>query len=143
MVHGLLIVVTSLTVEHRLLSAGSVVEVLRLHCPVACGIFPDKGSNPCPLHCQVDFQPLDHQRNLKNVTLKVKNNCPLALFISSILNMKHFLLFKIVVLLFKSTLRIAILEAWKLLKATQILGTVWHMMNCGNGGTYVEHGLTV
>ena len=24
-------------------------------------IFPDQGLNPCPLHCQEDSQPLDHQ----------------------------------------------------------------------------------
>ena len=24
-------------------------------------IFPDRGLNPCPLHCQGDSQPLDHQ----------------------------------------------------------------------------------
>ena len=28
---------------------------------VACGIFPDQGSNPCPLHWQADSQPLRHQ----------------------------------------------------------------------------------
>ncbi|XP_059984268.1 DEP domain-containing mTOR-interacting protein isoform X3 [Lagenorhynchus albirostris] len=27
----------------------------------ACGIFPDQGTNPCPLHWQVDSQPLRHQ----------------------------------------------------------------------------------
>ena len=26
-----------------------------------CGIFPDWGTNPCPLHRQVDSQPLSHQ----------------------------------------------------------------------------------
>ena len=26
----------------------------------ACGIFPDQGSNPCPLHWQADSQPLRH-----------------------------------------------------------------------------------
>ena len=26
----------------------------------ACGIFPDQGSNPCPLHWQADSQPLHH-----------------------------------------------------------------------------------
>ena len=30
----------------------------------ACGIFPDQGSNPCPLHWQVDSQPLRHQGSL-------------------------------------------------------------------------------
>ena len=34
-----------------------------LSCSVACGIFPDQGSNPCPLHWQVDSQPLRHQRS--------------------------------------------------------------------------------
>ena len=28
--------------------------------PVGCEIFPDQGSNPCPLHLQVDPLPLDH-----------------------------------------------------------------------------------
>ncbi|XP_049561991.1 transient receptor potential cation channel subfamily M member 7 isoform X5 [Orcinus orca] len=27
----------------------------------ACGIFPDRGTNPCPLHRQADSQPLCHQ----------------------------------------------------------------------------------
>ena len=27
----------------------------------ACGIFPDRGTNPCPLHWQADSQPLRHQ----------------------------------------------------------------------------------
>ena len=33
----------------------------RLSCSVACGIFLDQGSNPCPLHWQADSQPLHHQ----------------------------------------------------------------------------------
>ena len=32
----------------------SVVVAHRLSCSVACGIFPDQGSNPCPLHWQED-----------------------------------------------------------------------------------------
>ena len=30
-------------------------------CSMACGIFPDWGMNPCPLHRQADSQPLHHQ----------------------------------------------------------------------------------
>ena len=30
--------------------AGSVVVAHRPSCSAACGIFPDQGSNPCPLH---------------------------------------------------------------------------------------------
>ena len=33
---------------------ASVVVAHGLSCSVACGIFPDQGSNPCPLHWQVD-----------------------------------------------------------------------------------------
>ena len=57
----------SLVVEHRLLTAvasrcrarplghvSSVVVAQRLSCSRACGIFPNWGSNPCPLHWQVD-----------------------------------------------------------------------------------------
>ena len=32
----------------------SVVVVLGLSCSAACGIFPDKGSNSCPLHWQAN-----------------------------------------------------------------------------------------
>ena len=31
----------------------------------ACGILPDQGSNPCPLHWQADSQPLRHQGSPK------------------------------------------------------------------------------
>ena len=41
--------------------SGSVVVAHGPSCSVACGIFPDQGSNPCPLHWQADSQPLHHQ----------------------------------------------------------------------------------
>ena len=41
--------------------AGSVVVAHGLSCSAACGIFPDQGSNPCPLHWQADSPPLRHQ----------------------------------------------------------------------------------
>ena len=41
--------------------AGSAVVAHGLSCSVARGIFPDQGSNPCPLHWQADSQPLRHQ----------------------------------------------------------------------------------
>ena len=41
--------------------AGSVVVAHRPSCSAACGILPDRGSNPCPLHWQADSQPLCHQ----------------------------------------------------------------------------------
>ena len=41
--------------------AGSVTVAHGPRCSVACGIFPDQGSNPCPLHWQADSQPLHHQ----------------------------------------------------------------------------------
>ena len=42
-------------------STGSVVVAHGPSCSVACGIFPDQGSNPCPLHWQANSQPLRHQ----------------------------------------------------------------------------------
>ena len=42
-------------------SAGSVIVAHGPSCSAAYGIFPDQGSNPCPLHWQADSQPLRHQ----------------------------------------------------------------------------------
>ena len=49
-------------------STGSrrAVSVIMAHgpsCSAACGIFPEQGSNLCPLHWQADSQPLRHQGN--------------------------------------------------------------------------------
>ena len=41
--------------------AGSAVVAHGPSCCAACGIFPDQGPNPCPLHWQADSQPLRHQ----------------------------------------------------------------------------------
>ena len=56
-------------------SCGAWVSVVVAHglsCSVACGILPDQGLNPCPLHWQADSQPLCHQgspnRHLKLVS---------------------------------------------------------------------------
>ena len=38
----------------QLWHAGSVVVAHGLSCSAACGIFPDQGLNPCPLHWQAD-----------------------------------------------------------------------------------------
>ena len=43
--------------------AGSVVVAHGPSRSAACGIFPDQGLNPCPLHWQADSQPLHHQGN--------------------------------------------------------------------------------
>ena len=40
--------------------AGSAIVAHRPSRFAACGIFPDQGSNPCPLHWQADSQPLRH-----------------------------------------------------------------------------------
>ena len=46
--------------------AGSVVVAHGPSCSAACGISPDQGSNPCPLHWQADSQPLRHQGSPSN-----------------------------------------------------------------------------
>ena len=52
-VEGFLPVAASLTLEHGLQGAGSVV-VHGLSCPEAGGIFPEQGLNQCSLRCKVD-----------------------------------------------------------------------------------------
>ena len=51
--------------------AGSVIVAHGPSCSTACGIFPDQGSNPCPLHWQADSQPLRHQGSPTVILLKV------------------------------------------------------------------------
>ena len=41
--------------------AGSAIVAHGPSHSAACGIFPDQGSNLCPLHWQADSQPLRHQ----------------------------------------------------------------------------------
>ena len=53
--------------------AGSVVVAHGPSCSAACGIFPDQGSNLCPLHWQEDSQPLCHQGSPRHPLLG-KNN---------------------------------------------------------------------
>ena len=53
-VRGLVIAIASLVGDHGLWSTGSVVTVYQFSCSAICGIFPDQGLNPCPLHWQAD-----------------------------------------------------------------------------------------
>ena len=57
----------SVVLARGLWSAGSVVVVHGLSCSAACGIFPDQGSNSCPLHWQMDSYPLHHQGSPKHL----------------------------------------------------------------------------
>ena len=50
--------------------AGSVIVAHGPSCSTACGILPDQGSNPCPLHWQADSQPLRHQGSPHEVLFK-------------------------------------------------------------------------
>ena len=45
----------------KLQHMGSVLLVHRLWCSAACGIFPEQGLNPRPLHWQADSYPLYYQ----------------------------------------------------------------------------------
>ena len=60
-VRGPLTIAASLVADTGSSRAGSVVVALGPSCSAACGIFPDQGSNPCPLYWQADSQPLHHQ----------------------------------------------------------------------------------
>ena len=56
--------------------AGSVIVAHGPSCSSACGIFPDQGSNPCPLHWQADSQPLRHQGRPKTVNFMKSQYSP-------------------------------------------------------------------
>ena len=60
--------------------AGSGTVAHGPSCSAACGIFPDQGSNPCPLHWQADSQPQRHQGSPKAVFFEKinKTDKPLA-----------------------------------------------------------------
>ena len=51
---------------------ASAVAARGLCCSAACGVLPDQGSNPRPLHWQADSQPLRHQGSPVNYFLKSK-----------------------------------------------------------------------
>ena len=53
---------------------GSVVVAHGPSCSAACEIFPDQGSNPCPLPWQADSQPRRHQGS-PPPRFFVLNNC--------------------------------------------------------------------
>ena len=55
---------------------GSVVVTNGLICSMACGIFPDQGLNPCPLHCQAESLLLNHQGSpVANILSKILYSC--------------------------------------------------------------------
>ena len=71
-VHGPLTIAASPVGSTGSRRAGSAVVAHGPSCSAACGIFPDQGSNPCPLHWQADSQPLRHQGS--PVSLFFENN---------------------------------------------------------------------
>ena len=58
--------------------AGSVIVAQGPSCSAACGIFPDQGSNPCPLHWQADSQPLRHQGSPPSFSYKLYKQFPMS-----------------------------------------------------------------
>ena len=59
--------------------AGSAVVAHGPNCSTACGILPDQGSNPRPLHWQADSQPLCHQGS------------PIFIFLKYGINTSHYI----------------------------------------------------
>ena len=51
----------SVVAASGLQSTDPIVVAHGLSCFVVCGMFPDRGLNPCLLHRQVDSLPLSHQ----------------------------------------------------------------------------------
>ena len=52
--------------------AGSVIVAHGPSCSAACGILPNQGLNPCPLHRQADSQPLRHQGSSLPSVFRIK-----------------------------------------------------------------------
>ena len=61
-------------------STGSRVVAPRLSCPEACGIFLNRGSNPCLLDGQADSSPVSHQHFLQEVAC----SCPLCVQVDGV-----------------------------------------------------------
>ena len=57
--------------------AGSAPMAHGPSCSAACGIFPDWGTNSCPLHRQADSKPLRHQGSPPAYNLSCPNNSAL------------------------------------------------------------------
>ena len=68
--------------------AGSVIVAHGPSCSTACGIFPDQGSNLCPLHWQANSQPLRHQGSPFSLYI-IKCYIMLLWFISCDVNIDH------------------------------------------------------
>ena len=71
----LLIAGATVVAEHRLWSTGSVLTLHGLSCCEARGILPHQGSNPGPVHWQVDYLPLHHQGGTFNWALCMLIHC--------------------------------------------------------------------
>ena len=95
--------------------AGSAIVAHEPSCSMACGIFPDQGSNPCPLHWQADSQPLHHQGS-PALSYRIKYNLPYepAVSLLSIYpwEMKTYVCTKICMQMFTAALYI-IAKNWK------------------------------
>ena len=68
-VRGPLTIMASLVASTGSRRAGSVAVAHGPSRSAACGILPDQGSNPCPMHWQADSQPLRHQGSPGSVFL--------------------------------------------------------------------------
>ena len=88
--------------------AGSVVVAHGPSCSAACGIFPDQGSNPCPLHWQADSEPLRHQGSPLHLFICLFTICISSLMRCLFRSLAHFKirLFISLLLSFKSSLYI-------------------------------------
>ena len=58
---------------------GSVIVAHGPSCSTECGILPDQGSNPCPLHWQAHSQPLRHQGS-PSLSFNTRKRCFLKTF---------------------------------------------------------------
>ena len=82
--------VASVVVAHGLERGGSAVVAHEPSCSMACGIFPDQGLNPCPLHWQADSQPLNHHHGSPSAYILFKSQVLLISFFHYRLHVRDF-----------------------------------------------------
>ena len=112
--------------------AGSVAVAHGPSRSAARGIPPDRGTNPCPLHWQADFQPLRHQGSPPVILLKrvlsyhtFAQNLPIA---------SHHTQNKVRASLVMQWLRICLL-----MQGTRVRALVWEDPTCRGATGPVSH----
>ena len=121
--------------------AGSAVLAHGPSCSVACGILPDQGSNPCPLHWQADSQPLSHQGSPVFSFLFFKGAQWVHSKMYMLKNIQGLpLLYQISKVIIGTSLVAQRLRVRLLMQGTRVRALVWEDPTCRGATRPVSHG---